>query len=180
MQGKALRPHRPQAVSTASKHTGSARVGGFAAGPAACPRHQPRPFAPSPAPAPSQALPLRCPLPKAKTCPPCTPPAPAPPTPSPSAVLSQKQNPPPTGRRPFRLRRNTRASPVSAAPPPGLRPALCTPRAPSNPFPPTQSLPIRPRFSPCPHPIAPNFTQYCKFSVNTLRTYVLFRCHMLQ
>ena len=39
-------PHRSQAVSTASKHTGFARVGGSAAGPAACPLHSSRPIQP--------------------------------------------------------------------------------------------------------------------------------------
>ena len=36
------------------------------------------------------------------------------------------------GRRPFRLRRNTRAPLVSAAPPPGLRPALSARPAPHS------------------------------------------------
>ena len=100
-----------------------------------------RPFAPSPDPAPSQTLPLRCPLPKAKTL-------------------------PPTGRRPFRLRRNTRAEPVSAAPPPGLRPARPLHR-PLHPHPPhflphnpCQFAPGFPRVPTQYHPISPSIVNF--------------------
>ena len=114
----------------------------------------------SPAPAPSQALPLRCPLPKAKTLPPHRP----------QAVSTASKH---TGE----ARVGGSAAGPAACPPLTPPPA---PPPPSNPFPPTQSLPIRPSFPPCPHPITPNSPQYCKLSVNTLRTYVLFRRHMLQ
>ena len=125
----------------------------------------------------------------------CTTPGPRPSKLSPSAAPSPKAKtlPPPAagrfdcvetrGLRPCRRLRRRACGPPSAHSRPPHIPALRTfppPAPPSDPFPPTQSLPICPRFPPCPHPIAPNFPQHCKLSVNTLRTYVLFRRHMLQ
>ena len=115
---------------------------------------------------------------------PCTIPPPVPPKPSPSAAPFPKAKtlPPPAagrfdcvethGLRPCRrLRRR------ACGLPPAHHPAPCTPIQPIS----SHTISANsPPVSPCPRPIAPNFPQHCKLSVNTLRTYVLFRRHMLQ